>query len=333
MCGLAAAGALLAALPTTAGAQGIITNGAGLALGLKATGAMNVDQDATVDPYNSDFVGLSFFTDYSAVGATDGPPAGPAWGDATSPGCLCEGWGVSADGVAGFDGNGFANLTVDSAVYTASTLVSTTHLTSLAGLSIVHDYHPSVSDSLYEATVTITNGTGADIADLRYRRVMDWDVPPTTFDEFVTIEGALLGDLIDSCDDGFETADPTEDCTSILAGTKNVDFEDSGPFDHGASFTFGFGPLAAGASKTFKIYYGAAATEAAALAALIAVDAEGIYSFGQASSLGGPDPGVPATFIFGVGGVGAPPVAPEPATLFLLSGGLAAAAAYRRRRK
>jgi type IV pilus assembly protein PilY1 len=296
-----------------------------VALGLKATGAMNVAENATVNPYNSSSVGLSFFTTYAVAGATDGPPAGPTWGDATSPGCLCEGWGVSAGAVVGYDGNGFSNLTVDSAVATASTFVSTTHLTSLAGLSIVHDYHPSVSDSLYEATVTITNTTGADIADLRYRRVMDWDVPPTTFSELVTIQGAGLGDLIDSCDDGFEAANPLLTCSPIVGGTANANVIDSGPADHGASFTFDFGPLANGASKTFKIYYGAAGSEALALAALGAVGAEGIYSFGQSSTST-----IPATFIFGFGGVGAPPIdpgpnpVPEPATAsLLLIGGLA----------
>jgi type IV pilus assembly protein PilY1 len=166
---------------------------------------------------------------------------------------------------------------------------------------------------------------------------MDWDVPPTTFAELVTLQGVGLGDLIDSCDDGFEAASPLLNCSGIVAGTTNANFVDSGPADHGASFTFGFGALANGASKSFKIYYGAAATEAAALAALGAVGAEGIYSFGQNSTATGGSPGSPATFIFGFGGVGAPPIdpnpVPEPATAsLLLIGGLAGMVARYRKR-
>jgi type IV pilus assembly protein PilY1 len=331
------AGVLVGVTPGPAAAQAIITNGAGLALGLKATGAMNVPQGLAadgvtfVDPYNSSFVGLSFMADYAAAGGFDGAPPGVVWGDATSPGCLCEGWGVSADAVNGYDGNGFFNLTVDSFVTGGggSTATSTTHLTSLAGLSIVHAYAPTVSPSLYEAVVSITNGTGADIADLRYRRVMDWDVPPTTFSELVTLQGVGLGDLMDSCDDGFETADPLSDCTPFLF--EDVNAVDSGPRDHGASFTFAFGALAAGATKTFSIFYGAAADEAAALAALAAVGAEGIYSFGQNSSAGHDDE---PTFIFGFGGVGAPPIggAPEPTSLMLFGSGLIGALVARRYR-
>jgi type IV pilus assembly protein PilY1 len=217
--------------------------------------------------------------------------------------------------------------------------VTTAELTNLAGLEIVHDYHPSASANLYEATVTITNNTGADVTDLRYRRVMDWDIPPTEFSEFVTLQGAGLGDLAggNSGSNGFQTANPTIPCGDYTE-PENTNFTDSGPADHGACFTFAFGDLADGASKTFQIYYGAAPTEAAAFAALAAVGAEGIYSFGQSSTTGGPSAGTPATFIFGFGGVGAPPIGgviPEPATLLLVGTGLVGAARqrYRNRKK
>jgi PKD repeat protein len=69
------------------------------------------------------------------------------------------------------------------------------------------------------------------------------------------------------------------------------DFTDLGPADHGAHLDLGLGALAPGERKTVYFYYGAAAGEPAALAAVTAVGAR-VYAFGQAA----PD-GTPVTFI------------------------------------
>jgi type IV pilus assembly protein PilY1 len=329
--GVAVVTAMLgAAVP--ASAQAIITNGSGIALGVNPEGHLNVTPASEpalgssdpAHPYTTNggtpgAVGVALFQNWGT--------GTPEWRDATSPGCLCEGWGVSYNGTtqgnASVDSGGVQNLTVDSFTSTASTADSKVHITG-TGLMVEQNYHPSSNPALYEDTVTITNNTGATINDLKYVRVMDWDIPPTEFDELVTIQGALLGNLEFSNDQGFANPNPLNpNPTQIVGGTTNTNFEDAGPADHGAYFRFNFGTLADGDSKTFNIFYGASSSEAGALAALIGVGADGIYSFGESAG-GARTGGTPATFIFGFGGVGAPTLGavPEPTTLVLLGSGL-----------
>jgi uncharacterized repeat protein (TIGR01451 family) len=256
--------------------------------------------------------------------------------DSTAPGCPCEGWGMadSGSGLTGYANQsaGTANVTVNSFSHTTTTAVSDVTISDPghAGftMNVVQDYHPSpVSPNLYEDTVTVTN-TGNAFTNLRYRRAMDWDVEPTAFNEWSTIQGTSPQLLFDS-DDGFASSDP-------LAGESYIDsesvcgtgytgacaFTDLGsggtfptvttPNDHGALFDFGFGALAHNASKTFKVYYGAAPTETAALSALSTGGAQ-VYSLGESdcpnggSTAGcdalpanaGVSQGKPATFMFG----------------------------------
>lgn len=257
----------------------------------------------------------------SAAGAGDaGLEYLPTGNDSTSPGCLCEGWGVADPatgvwGAANIDdvGLGGQNVTVESFDWTASTATSVVVVNDESGaphFRVTHEYVPSAeTPNLYQVNVTIENMSGAPIATVQYRRVMDWDVEPTAFDEFVTIDRGTASALTYTSDDGFAPSNPLNGPSKIMGEGNMVDL---GPDDHGALFDFTFGPLTVGGKLSFIIFYGGAATEAEAEAALAAVGAEA-YSFGQTSD--DPAGGTPNTFIFAFGKVGGsaiftPPVEP-----------------------
>ncbi|MGG7566353.1 VPLPA-CTERM sorting domain-containing protein [Rhodovulum sp. DZ06] len=316
-----AAAAALTLAAGAANAAAIIDNGT-VQLGVDDFGQLNISGGVASPVEGTTSVGLR----HLATG-----------NESTSHGCLCEGWGVGiADtGASGSANNDFgvSNLVLDSFVSTASTATSTTSLAS-GELQIVHEFAPAAeTPNLYRVSVSITNTSGVAINDLRYTRTFDWDIEPDTFDEFVSHFGtAAASTVLLAVDNGFVDSDPFAfRSEQVLGGTG--DFVDLGPDDHGSNFDFGFGALGVDETFTFDIFYGAAATEADADAALAAVAAE-VASYGQGSSDAAGE-----TFIFAFADVGGEVIIPQPpsdvplpAGAALMLTGLAALGAARRRK-
>lgn len=234
---------------------------------------------------------------------------GPTGGEALAPGCPCEGWGI-ADVVSrafGKSGRAFGtqNVVVESFTSTTSTAKSVVRVMNGATpvFRVTHAFRVSPqSANLFEAIVTVENIFSATV-DVRYRRAMDWDVPPTTFFELVTIVTNGAQDVVFSSDNGFADGNPLNAAGSILFTGQATN---SGPADHGAVFDFNLGTLAPGKTRTFSIFYGAAANEPAALQVLAAIGPE-VYSLGKPFTPSLTPPGSPNTFMFAFKGVGGTP--------------------------
>jgi type IV pilus assembly protein PilY1 len=274
-----------------------------IALGVNREGHLNTTPDIV---RNASATGLAIKWPSGVPGGSEGQ-----WYDATSPGCLCEGWGVSGNGQVGradVSVGGVSGLRVKSFENSIANIVSVTEMgpTGAEILEITHDYRPSPESdhTLFEGLVTITNISNKVVKDVRYRREMDWDIPPTEFSEYVShfgVSTSLAAEkkpkLICSDDNGFQYPNPLDRCRPIRSGTHNTDFEHNGPADHGSTFNFAFPDLNCGESISFMIYYGVANTREEAKTAMKKVGAE-VYSFGASRVA---RDGI--TFIFGFKGI------------------------------
>lgn len=295
----------------------IIDNGSLVQMGINVLGDLNVPGGTPSFEDGTTFVGLRYI---------------PTNGESTAPGCLCEGWGVANADAATVQFTAYANESVGTAnlVVQPGTGFSGsgqllpesvgTEFKSIVRditgrVEVIQDYKPStVTPNLYQVDVTITNIGSTPIGDLRYRRVMDWDIPPTTFHEFVEIHVGTSSNLVVATTDGFQSANPLSSPgpnvgvppTTLVSGSPDYF---GGPTDQGALFDFTFGALAPGAVRKFTIFYGAGANRQEVFNAIAAVGAE-MYTFGFPTDLATNTAAIngPNAFVFAFKGVGGTPI-------------------------
>jgi hypothetical protein len=293
------------------GMGAIIGNGS-VILGVDNAGHLNIPyrEVSSLGLPSSDPAGVGY------VGLRDGTGALAS----TEPGCLCEGWGIGTPdtGESGYANNaaGSANLDVLSFIGSDGDDTAISTVLAFSRLNVTHHYQPSaLTPLLYEVIVNVTNVGDQDLNSVIYRRVMDWDIYPTPFSEFVTINGTqTTTKLLKSGDNGFASSNPLASTSyQIMSGTEDVDFVDFGPSDHGSIFDFEIGPLAIGETTSIKTFYGNAPNEVGALAALGVIGAE-LYSLGQSNSGGAADNDA-TTFMFAFGSVGGSAILNTPPTL------------------
>jgi hypothetical protein len=267
-----------------------IENGV-IRLGINAEGHLNVPGFEPSSGTGTTTVGLRYL---------------PTSADALAPGCHCEGWGVAdvVTGVAGWanqDEGGAFGLVVEEAQFDERSGVS--QVVAADRLRVRHEFSPAPqTPNLYRIDVTIEHagrlGSGLLLPITpAYRRTMDWDVEPTAFSEYVTIQPTSIrvpSELVFTSNDGFATSNPLGPRTDL--GATGF-FADYGPSDQGALIDLQFAQLLPGESVSFTMWYGAADNETDALQAISAVDAQ-LYSLAQPDVPGGAETGEPNTFIW-----------------------------------
>lgn len=207
-----------------------------------------------------------------------------------------EGWGV-ADLTSGIGGSAVGgdkeDVTVESfdATPTTATSVVTVGNPDAPTFRVTHAFAPSLLDpNVYVIRVRIENLSDGTLESVRYRRVIDWDVEPTQFDELVSIIDRDLA-IVETRTDGFNSADPRDANEDGETG----DADDVGPNDLGATFDFDLGSIASGGFVEFYLFYGVAPTEAEALDSLATVGADSYSTARPSNTLDGS----PGTFFFG----------------------------------
>jgi hypothetical protein len=220
-------------------------------------------------------------------------------------------------------GNSNANYWNPAPTYSATPGPDNTTCTAVSdsgAFTVTHYFEPSGVPNVFRITVNITNTAGEPLDNVSYRRMMDWDVDPATgvqrYDNYITIDwyGGQQPTALTTWGNGAGSSmNPlTAPVGAAYSGTShkvNTVFTKVGPYDQAAVLTFNFGTLAAGATKSFKLFYGAGPNETTALQSLADTGSE-VYSVAYASATTSPyaiKANGPGVFFFGFAGVGGVP--------------------------
>ncbi|GBF89234.1 hypothetical protein Rsub_02111 [Raphidocelis subcapitata] len=315
---MAAATALLACLlalaataPAPAAAQSCPLRTDDVTIGVDLGGQLNAPYSPGTDPLGVGRIGLRAIFNGTELTSTE-------------KGCPCEGWGASAVDASGATRAVYYN-NANSNAPASPTLAPgpvppgdtcTAESSVPDAFTVKHVYEPSGEPNVFRVVVTINNTGTTTLSQVRYRRVMDFDIDPTPYREYITLDynGNDQPEMLEAwSDNGFASSEPGDPAAvGTVIVPPNTKALLSGPEDHGAVFQFKFADLAPGESITFNTFYGAAPTDEQAKAALAGVGAEvwalaystiGNSSTGFQANLNGS-----AVFFFAFGGVGGVPL-------------------------
>ncbi|MGH2905241.1 MAG: hypothetical protein ACRDKI_00550 [Solirubrobacterales bacterium] len=279
-------------------------------LGVRTTGALNVPGLPSASE-GVDIVGLRQVSNNL---------------DSIAPGSPQEAWGVydAASGTHGWaNDNGYSGNTqtdddigdtdvpshhldevsFDHTNSTAESVVNVDDNNGDPALQVTHEFKPTgISNQVYRVDVTLTALPGHSFTHLKYRRLTDWDIEPTAFNEAVTLMAGDSPYLLGTSDEGFSSPNPMDPLDYNEVHGEAIK---TGPGDIGAAFDFDFGALSPGQSRTFKLWYGVSPTENEALGVLHDLKAEA-YSIGENGDNFETD-GYPAVFFNAFTGIGGTP--------------------------
>lgn len=192
---------------------------------------------------------------------------------------LREGWGVD-DGI---DSGAVSEFGIGHGVelesYTAAGRTATS-IARVGDLRVTHDFAPTASPDLYAARVTVERVGAISPGKVMYRRVIDFDVAPTAFNEYITWGKRQSGDdsrVVALTNNGFAYPNPAHSATD--QGSVGY-VERFGPMDQGGLIDLDIGEVVPGEPVSFTLFYGVSIGRSRAMDALDVVGAD-VYMLGE----------------------------------------------------
>ncbi|MHB8634139.1 MAG: thrombospondin type 3 repeat-containing protein [Thermoplasmatota archaeon] len=149
--------------------------------------------------------------------------------------------------------------------------------TRVGALAVVQHFHPSVVQGLYRDDITLMNRGPREIANLTYRRVMEWKDPTTSSDMTnITIAvppGADMPSSLQFSNPNYMgQSDPQAPTVSPGAGCCAAAWPPASRYaslnygDFGTTMQFNLGALRSGHARNFTLFYGGAHNASRSLA-------------------------------------------------------------------